>query len=111
MLREAYQAAQSTMSDLSGFCGRNPAVCATGGQMLTAFGKKARRTARRWFISTLMKKLRMKKLIQPLWKANQKSEPDHESDRWAFAATINWLSLQLRTVYIRPGFLFRAAAT
>ncbi len=42
---EAYQAAQSTMSDLSGFCGRNPAVCATGGQMLTAFGKKARDSA------------------------------------------------------------------
>ncbi len=43
--QEAYKAAQSTYDDFSGFCDRNPAVCETGGQMLTAFGKKARDSA------------------------------------------------------------------
>ncbi|MBA5779050.1 DUF5330 domain-containing protein [Stappia sp. F7233] len=43
---EAFVAAQSTVSDISGFCSRNPATCQTGGQALQAFGAKARESAR-----------------------------------------------------------------
>ncbi len=43
---EALAAAQSTVSDLSGFCSRNPSTCETGGQALQTFGAKARESAR-----------------------------------------------------------------
>ncbi|NBN62919.1 DUF5330 domain-containing protein [Pannonibacter tanglangensis] len=42
----ALMAAQATVSDLSGFCDRNPQACETGGQALTAIGTQARDGAR-----------------------------------------------------------------
>lgn len=42
----AYFAAQATVSDLGGFCGRNPQACETGGEALTAIGSRARDGAR-----------------------------------------------------------------
>ncbi|MHC5654301.1 DUF5330 domain-containing protein [Stappia sp.] len=42
----AFFAAQSTISDLSGFCTRNPAACETGGQAIARIGAKARVSAR-----------------------------------------------------------------
>ncbi|GAB2183192.1 hypothetical protein LAB1_05010 [Roseibium sp. LAB1] len=42
----AFLAAQATMSDISGFCGRNPRACETGGDALTAIGSRARDGAR-----------------------------------------------------------------
>lgn len=43
---DAIVAAQSTVSDISGFCSRNPSTCETGGHALQAFGAKARESAR-----------------------------------------------------------------
>jgi hypothetical protein len=43
---QTLSAAQSTVSDLSQFCSRNPDACATGGTMLAAFGDKVRYGAR-----------------------------------------------------------------
>ena len=42
----AFLAAQATMSDIGGFCGRNPQACETGGDALTAIGSRARDGAR-----------------------------------------------------------------
>lgn len=42
----AYFAAQATVSDLGGFCGRNPQACETGSGALTAIGSRARDGAR-----------------------------------------------------------------
>ncbi|WP_417667400.1 DUF5330 domain-containing protein [Roseibium sp.] len=42
----AYFAAQATVSDLGGFCERNPAACETGGEALSAIGARARDGAR-----------------------------------------------------------------
>jgi hypothetical protein len=39
---EALSAAQSTVSDLSQFCQRNPNVCVTGGSAFAVFGDKVR---------------------------------------------------------------------
>ncbi len=38
----AFLAAQATVSDLGGFCGRNPQACETGGEALSAIGSSAR---------------------------------------------------------------------
>lgn len=38
----AFLAAQATVSDIGGFCGRNPKACETGGDALTAIGNRAR---------------------------------------------------------------------
>lgn len=38
----AFMAAQATVSDLTGFCGRNPHACETGGEALAAIGANAR---------------------------------------------------------------------
>ena len=38
---EAISAAQTTVSDLAGFCGRNPETCETGSAAFKLFGKKA----------------------------------------------------------------------
>lgn len=38
----AYLAAQATVSDIGGFCERNPLACETGGNALTAIGTRAR---------------------------------------------------------------------
>ena len=38
----AFIAAQSTISDLSGFCARNPQTCETGGQALAQIGARAK---------------------------------------------------------------------
>lgn len=38
----AFMAAQATVSDLTGFCGRNPQACETGGEALAAIGANAR---------------------------------------------------------------------
>ena len=43
---EAASAAQATISDMSGFCGRNPAACEIGGRIGTTFMLKARTGAR-----------------------------------------------------------------
>lgn len=43
---QALSAAQSTVSDISSFCTRNPGACETGGQALRTFGAKARESAR-----------------------------------------------------------------
>lgn len=43
---QALTAAQATVTDMSGFCERNPAVCVTGGEALKAFAEKARYSAR-----------------------------------------------------------------
>ncbi|MXN65731.1 hypothetical protein GR183_12520 [Stappia sp. GBMRC 2046] len=43
---QALSAAQSTVSDISSFCTRNPNACETGGQALRTFGAKARESAR-----------------------------------------------------------------
>lgn len=43
---EAFVAAQATLSDLSGFCGRNPNACETGSNALVAIGSRARDGAR-----------------------------------------------------------------
>lgn len=42
----AFLAAQATVSDIGGFCDRNPRACATGGDALTAIGSRARDGAR-----------------------------------------------------------------
>ena len=42
----AMLAAQATVSDLTGFCTRNPQACETGGQALVAIGAQARDGAR-----------------------------------------------------------------
>ncbi|WP_106751948.1 DUF5330 domain-containing protein [Pannonibacter carbonis] len=42
----AVLAAQATVSDLTGFCTRNPQTCDTGGQALVAIGAQARDGAR-----------------------------------------------------------------
>ncbi|WP_417684700.1 DUF5330 domain-containing protein [Roseibium sp.] len=42
----AYFAAQATVSDLGGFCSRNPAACETGSEALSAIGARARDGAR-----------------------------------------------------------------
>jgi hypothetical protein len=42
----AYFAASATVSDISGFCGRNPQACETGGDALAAIGTRARDGAR-----------------------------------------------------------------
>ncbi|WP_428700310.1 DUF5330 domain-containing protein [Stappia sp.] len=42
----AFFAAQSTISDLSGFCERNPQTCETGGQAITQIGAKAKVSAK-----------------------------------------------------------------
>ncbi len=39
---EAFFAAQATYGDLSRFCERNASACDTGGQVISAFGQKAR---------------------------------------------------------------------
>ena len=42
----AYFAASATVSDIGGFCSRNPQACETGGNALTAIGSRARDGAR-----------------------------------------------------------------
>ncbi|MEM5582280.1 DUF5330 domain-containing protein [Roseibium sp. AS2] len=42
----AFLAAQATVSDLGGFCSRNPLACETGGNALTVIGSRARDGAR-----------------------------------------------------------------
>ncbi|GGB50682.1 hypothetical protein GCM10011316_23520 [Roseibium aquae] len=42
----AYFAAQAAVSDVTGFCDRNPAACETGGEALAALGAQARDGAR-----------------------------------------------------------------
>lgn len=42
----AYLAAQATVSDIGGFCARNPLACETGGNALSAIGARARDGAR-----------------------------------------------------------------
>lgn len=44
---EAISAAQQTVSDLAGFCDRNPDACQTGSDALKAFGKKAQYSAKK----------------------------------------------------------------
>lgn len=39
---DAYGLAQATYDDVSGFCGRNPAACDTGGAVMDTFAAKAR---------------------------------------------------------------------
>lgn len=39
---EAVAAAQTTLADMNGFCGRNPDVCDIGGRIATTFALKAR---------------------------------------------------------------------
>jgi hypothetical protein len=39
---EAVGAAQATLSDVGGFCARNPDVCSVGGRVATTFALKAR---------------------------------------------------------------------
>lgn len=43
---EAATAAQATISDMSGFCGRNPTACDIGGRVATTFLLKAQTGAR-----------------------------------------------------------------
>ena len=43
---EAASAAQATISDMSGFCGRNPMTCEIGGRVSTTFMLKAQTGAR-----------------------------------------------------------------
>jgi len=43
---EAASAAQATLSDVSGFCGRNPTACDIGGRIATTFMLKAQTGAR-----------------------------------------------------------------
>lgn len=49
---EALGAAQSTLDDVKGFCGRNPAACEVGRSALDTFGAKAR-TGARWVYEQL----------------------------------------------------------
>jgi len=42
----AFLAAQATVSDIGGFCARNPQACETGGNALSAIGSRARDGAR-----------------------------------------------------------------
>lgn len=42
----AFFAAQSTISDIGGFCERNPETCETGGQAIARIGAKAKVSAR-----------------------------------------------------------------
>jgi len=49
---EALGAAQSTLDDVKGFCGRNPAACDVGRSALDTFGAKAR-TGARWVYEQL----------------------------------------------------------
>ncbi|OKL43220.1 DUF5330 domain-containing protein [Pseudovibrio exalbescens] len=44
-LIEAYKAAHATISDLSGFCERNPETCETGGSVMTLVALKAKQAA------------------------------------------------------------------
>ncbi|KZL20961.1 hypothetical protein PsAD2_00953 [Pseudovibrio axinellae] len=43
---QVYLAAQSTIRDLSGFCGRNPNACEMGGSIIKLVGLKAKEAAR-----------------------------------------------------------------
>lgn len=43
---EAASAAQQTITDVSGFCGRNPTACEVGGRVATTFMLKAQTGAR-----------------------------------------------------------------
>ncbi len=43
---EAASAAQATLSDMSGFCGRNPTACDIGGRIANTFMLKAQTGAR-----------------------------------------------------------------
>lgn len=46
---EAMSAASAAVSDLSGFCGRQPGACEVGGQAAIAFGQRAQAGARYLF--------------------------------------------------------------
>lgn len=46
---EAVNAASAAVSDLSGFCGRQPDACQVGGQAVIAFGQRAQAGARYLF--------------------------------------------------------------
>lgn len=46
---EAVSAATAAVSDLSGFCGRQPGACEVGGQAAIAFGQRAQAGARYLF--------------------------------------------------------------
>ena len=46
---EALTAARTAVSDLSGFCERNPAVCETGGSAFKLFTEKVRYNTRRLY--------------------------------------------------------------
>src|SRR5688572_13762954 len=46
---EAVSAATAAVSDLSGFCGRQPEACEVGGQAAIAFGQRAQAGARYLF--------------------------------------------------------------
>lgn len=43
---QLYMAAQSTIADLGGFCGRNPQACEMGGSIVTLVGLKAKEATR-----------------------------------------------------------------
>jgi Family of unknown function (DUF5330) len=46
---EAISVAQTTVSDLAGFCDRNPQTCETGSAALKVFGQKAQYGARKLY--------------------------------------------------------------
>lgn len=46
---DAVNAASAAVSDLSGFCGRQPDACEVGGQAMIAFGQRAQAGARYLF--------------------------------------------------------------
>lgn len=46
---DAVSAASAAVSDLSGFCGRQPGACEVGGQAAIAFGQRAQAGARYLF--------------------------------------------------------------
>jgi hypothetical protein len=66
---EALSAAQNTVSDLAGFCDRNPNTCETGSAALKVFGQKAQYGAM--------------KIYELIAEANSQTDPSAEHKTYA----------------------------
>ncbi|MBL6430533.1 MAG: DUF5330 domain-containing protein [Alphaproteobacteria bacterium] len=74
---EGLFAAQSTISDLSGFCDRNPETCATGGQAIARIGERRRSAPRSsstiWMPTARWSPARPGRFRRPIWNRHGRS--------------------------------------
>lgn len=84
----AFLAAQATVSDIGGFCGRNPQACETGGNALTAIGSRARDGARIVY-EFLDTQVADSSDTDPLVTGSTASAPAGQADR-KLAGTTSW---------------------